>query len=238
MVAQAAGEEGAGETMGWQFARADAEFKFYPGRVVRGPTHARFPTMLHVWLQSFLVTFIPLFVALDPIGLVPIYLGMAQGVPRERRHLVIYEAVVTALLITIGFLFLGKVIFQSLHITDSDFRIAGGLILFGLAAQDILHSDQRNNEARADFGVVPLGMPLLAGPAMLTTILALADTAGWVMTLAALLVNLVLVLVTLRMASWLERLLGLRAMRAFSKIVALLLAAIAVNLVRRGLQTA
>ena len=194
--------------------------------------------MLQVWLQSFLLTFIPLFVALDPIGLVPIYLGMAQGVPRERRHLVIYEAVGTALLIAIGFLFLGKFIFQSLHITDSDFQIAGGLILFGLAAQDILHSDQRNNEARADFGVVPLGMPLLAGPAMLTTILALADTAGWMMTLVALLANLLLVLLTLRMAAWLERLLGLRAMRAFSKIVALLLAAIAVNLVRRGLQTA
>ena len=194
--------------------------------------------MLHVWLQSFLVTFIPLFVALDPLGLVPIYLGMAQGVPRERRHLVIYEAVGTALLITIGFLFLGKIIFQSLHITVSDFQIAGGLILFGLAAQDILFSDQRNNEARSDFGVVPLGMPLLAGPAMLTAILALADTSGLAMTLAALLVNLVLVLITLRMASWLERLLGLRTMRAFSKIVALLLAAIAVNLVRRGLQHA
>jgi len=194
--------------------------------------------MLHVWLQNFLVTFIPLFVALDPIGLVPIYLGMAQGVPEERRHAVIYEAVGTALLITIGFLFLGKIVFQSLHITDSDFRIAGGLILFGLAAQDILFSDQRNNEARSDFGVVPLGMPLLAGPAMLTAILALADTAGLLMTLIALLVNLLLVLMTLRMASWFEKLLGLRAMRAFSKIVALLLAAIAVNLVRRGLQTA
>lgn len=194
--------------------------------------------MASVWLQNFLVAFIPLFVALDPIGLVPIYLGMAQGVPRERRHTVIYEAIVTALLITIGFLFLGKIIFDFLHITDSDFRIAGGLILFGLAAQDILHSDQRNNEASADFGVVPLGMPLLAGPAMLTAILALAQTVGLVMTLAALLVNLLLVLITLRMAAFFERLLGLRAMRAVSKIVALLLAAIAVNLVRRGLQTA
>ena len=68
--------------------------------------------MFHVWLQNFLVTFIPLFVALDPLGLVPIYLGMAQGVPKERRHLVIYEAVGTALLITIGFLFLGKITFN------------------------------------------------------------------------------------------------------------------------------
>ena len=163
---------------------------------------------------------------------------MSQGVPQSRRHTVIYEAVVTALLITIGFLFLGQLIFQALHITTRDFQIAGGLILFGLAAQDILHSDQRNNEARADFGVVPLGMPLLAGPAMLTAILALVDTNGWRMTLAALLVNLLLVLIVLRMASWFERILGQRAMRAVSKIVALLLAAIAVNLVRRGLQMA
>ncbi len=187
------------------------------------------------WLVSFLVAFIPLFVAIDPIGLVPIYLGMAQGTPRERRNLVANEAVVTALLIAVGFLFLGQFIFNALSITDRDFRIAGGLILFGLAAQDILHSDRRNADAQTDFGVVPLGMPIIAGPAMLTALLSLTDTAGLLMTIIALLTNLVLVLVALRAATWFERLLGLRAMRAFSKIVALLLAAIAVNLVRRGL---
>ena len=161
---------------------------------------------------------------------------MAQGVPKERRNTVANEAAVTALLIAVGFLFLGNFIFNSLGITESDFRIAGGLILFGLAAQDILASDRRNDDARTDFGVVPLGMPIIAGPAMLTTILTLIGSTGWVMTLIALLANLLLVLVALRTAVWFERLLGLRAMRAVSKIVALLLAAIAVNLVRRGLQ--
>lgn len=190
------------------------------------------------WFESFLTAFIPLFVALDPIGLVPIYLGMAQGVPKERRNLVANEAAVTALLIAVGFLFLGNFIFNALGITESDFRIAGGLILFGLAAQDILASDRRNDDARTDFGVVPLGMPIIAGPAMLTTILTLVGSTGWVMTLVALLANLLLVLVALRSAVLFERLLGLRAMRAVSKIVALLLAAIAVNLVRRGLQHA
>ena len=190
------------------------------------------------WLEHFLVAFIPLFVALDPIGLVPIYLGMAQGTPRDRRNLVVNEAVGTALLIAIGFLFLGRFIFHSLGINDSDFRIAGGLILFGLAAQDILHSDRRNADAQTDFGVVPLGMPLIAGPAMLTALLTLTDSSGLLLTVVALLINLLLVLLALRAAALFEALLGLRAMRAFSKIVALLLAAIAVNLVRRGLQTA
>ncbi len=188
------------------------------------------------WLEHFLVTFIPLFVALDPIGLVPIYLGMAQGTPHDRRNLVANEAVGTALLIAVGFLFLGRFIFHSLGITDGDFRIAGGLILFGLAAQDILHSDRRNADAQTDFGVVPLGMPLIAGPAMLTALLTLTNSAGLTMTLIALLINLLLVLFALRTATVFETLLGLRAMRAFSKIVALLLAAIAVNLVRLGLK--
>ena len=194
--------------------------------------------MLSFWMEHFLVTFIPLFVALDPIGLIPIFLGMAQGTKLERRNVVVNEAVVTALLITVTFLFLGRFIFHALSITDNDFRIAGGLILFGLAAQDILATDRRDADARADFGVVPLGMPLIAGPAMLTTILTLVDSVGLLMTLLALIVNLLVVLVTLRSAIWFQRLLGLRAMRAVSKIVALLLAAIAVNLVRRGLQVA
>ena len=178
--------------------------------------------------------------ALDPIGLVPIYLGMARGVPKERRNIVANEAAVTSLLIAVGFLFLGKFIFNSLGITESDFRIAGGLILFGLAAQDILAHDRRDNDARADFGVVPLGMPIIAGPAMLTSLLTLVGPTGvglW-MTLVALLVNLLLVVVALRTAAVFERWLGLRAMRAVSKIIALLLAAIAVNLVRRGLEHA
>ena len=187
-------------------------------------------------LQHFLVTFIPLFVALDPIGLIPIYLGMAQGTPRERRNTVINEAVITGLLIAVIFLFLGRLIFHSLQITDNDFRIAGGLILFGLAAQDILYTDQRNSEMKRDFGVVPLGMPLIAGPATLTALLTLVESSGLLMTLASLLVNLLLVLAALRTATQLETLLGLRTMRAFSKIVALLLAPIAVNLGRRGLQ--
>ena len=192
------------------------------------------------WFESFLIAFIPLFVALDPIGLVPIYLGMAQGVPKERRNVVANEAAVTALLIAVGFLFLGNFIFRALGITESDFRIAGGLILFGLAAQDILATDRRDADARTDFGVVPLGMPIIAGPAMLTALLTLVGPTGvglWI-TLAALLVNLLLVVIALRAAAVFERLLGLRAMRAVSKIIALLLAAIAVNLVRRGLQSA
>jgi len=190
------------------------------------------------WIEPFLLAFIPLFVAIDPIGLTPIYLGMSQGISQERRNLVTNEAVITAFLVAVGFLFLGKFTFRALNITENDFRIAGGLILFGISARDILNSDRGSTDTHSDFGVVPLGMPIIAGPGTLTTILATVSTVGVVVTLIALVANLLLVLLAFRSSPFLQRVLGLRTMRAIAKIVSLLLAAIAVNLVRRGLQGA
>ena len=112
--------------------------------------------------------------------------------------------------------------------------MAGGLILLGLAGRELLNVAPPNREATDDFGVVPLGMPLIAGPALLTALLILVDTVGLVFTLAALLVNLVLVAIAFWNADLVARWMGRQGLRGVSKIVALLLAAIAVSLIRRG----
>jgi multiple antibiotic resistance protein len=190
------------------------------------------------WLDAFVLAFIPLFVAIDPVGLVPIYLSMASNVPAAERNAVVAQAVTTAFLIGVGFLFLGKILFAALGITVADFQIAGGLILLALAGQDLVGNDQRARLATRDFGVVPLGMPLIAGPGMLTSVLALSDSLGVAITLSALMVNLAIVFVSLRFAEGIARRIGPTAMRAISRIVALLLAAIAINLIRRGWQAA
>jgi len=91
-----------------------------------------------------------------------------------------------------------------------------------------------NHEASNEFGIVPLGMPLIAGPALLTALLILVDTVGLVFTLVSLLVNLALVAVAFWNADWFTRWMGRQGLRGVSKIVALLLAAIAVSLIRRG----
>jgi multiple antibiotic resistance protein len=88
-----------------------------------------------------------------------------------------------------------------------------------------------------EFGIVPLGMPLIAGPALLTALLILVDTVGLVITLVSLLVNLALVAVAFWNADWFTRWMGRQGLRGVSKIVALLLAAIAVSLIRRGWNT-
>ncbi len=144
-------------------------------------------------LEKFLLAFIPLFVAIDPIGLVAIYLGLGGHAERKRRQHEGTLALITSLAVSIGFIFLGKVIFRALGITVSDFQVAGGLILLGIAVRELLDLGERNRYAGESFGVVPLGMPLIAGPALLTALLLLVDTVGILFTVLALLMNLLLV---------------------------------------------
>ena len=185
-------------------------------------------------VHKFFVAFIPIFVAIDPIGLVAMFMGLAGDTPREQRQREGFIAIFTALCISVGFIFLGKIIFTALGITVADFQVAGGLILLGIAGRELLNVAPASREATDDFGVVPLGMPLIAGPALLTALLVLVDTVGLVFTVAALLVNLALVVVAFWNADFVARWMGRQGLRGVSKIVALLLAAIAVSLIRRG----
>jgi len=191
------------------------------------------------WLSKFLLAFIPLFVAIDPVGVAAIFLGLGRSMPPARRHKIADQAIWTGGLVALGFLFLGQSIFTAVGISVSDFQIAGGLILFVLAARELVQSPTVEENPPEDFGVVPLGMPLIAGPASITTLLVLAQNAavGLVVTLAALAANLVLVVLALHYSDWLGRKIGATGLRAISKIVSMLLAAIAVSMIRQGLKS-
>jgi multiple antibiotic resistance protein len=188
------------------------------------------------WVEKFLRAFIPLFVAIDPIGLAAIFLGLGQNLAPERRQKTADQAIWTGGLVALGFLFLGQNVFKAVGISVADFQIAGGLILFILAAKDLVLSAAEPEKMPEDFGVVPLGMPLIAGPASITTLLLFAQQVGVLVTLAALVVNLVLVVLVLHYSDWLGRRVGGTGMRAISKIISMLLAAIAVAMIRQGLK--
>src|SRR2546430_11214663 len=83
--------------------------------------------------HKFFVAFIPIFVAIDPIGLVALFMGLAGNASREQRQREGFIGILTALCVSVGFVFLGKIIFTALGITVADFQVAGGLILLGLA---------------------------------------------------------------------------------------------------------
>ncbi len=191
---------------------------------------------MHPYFDAFLKAFIPLFVAIDPIGLAAIFLAMGHKATPEQRKKISLQATWTGGGVALLFLFLGASIFAALGISEKDFMIAGGLILFILAARDIIHpfSDD-STKLPDDFGVVPLGMPLIAGPATITTLIVLAQTIGLSISLIALTVNLVLVILAFRFSETLARLISITGLKAVSKIISLLLAAIAVNMIRRGL---
>lgn len=187
------------------------------------------------FVEQFLLAWIPLFVAMDPVGLVPMYLAMTRDVlPARARHIT-WQAVTTAGVVAVGFMIGGKLVFAALGITVADFEIAGGLILLAIAGREMVTTRLEPVALEDDIGVVPLGVPLITGPATLATLLWLMETVGPAFTLAGFACNLVLVFLALRSGAALRRLVGTVGLKAVSKVIALLLAAIAVHMIRRGL---
>ena len=167
--------------------------------------------------------------------MIPIFLAVTDGIPDERRRRVSFEAVAAATVICLLFMFLGDSLFGFLGIRDYDFRIAGGVLLLVLAVYDLLVPGKPAVEERDTVGIVPLAMPLIAGPATLTTTLVLTGRHGYAATAMGLAANFMLLLVALLASGWIARLVGVNALKALSKVVMVFLAAIAVNLIRVGI---
>jgi multiple antibiotic resistance protein len=195
-----------------------------------------FSASSHPGFTQFLEFFLPLFVAIDPIGLVPVFLGVTSNLTDLQRRRVTFQAVFAAILIALVFMVLGQWIFRYLAITEADFRIAGGILLLVLAVIDLLSTGKPAVHEAEIVGVVPLAMPLIAGPATLTTVLVLATREGgsYGFTAFCLVINFLVLLIVMLLANRIAQWIGANALRAFSKLVMVLLAAIAVNFIRTG----
>jgi multiple antibiotic resistance protein len=187
-------------------------------------------------IRPFLLTFIPLLVAIDAFGIVPIFISLTANLSKQERDRTFRQAILAAGLIGVGFMLLGNAIFLYLGITEADFQIAGGAMLFCLSLTDLLFEDRTRRFPSHALGVVPLAMPLIVGPAVLTTSIALLNSHGFWLTLAAFLVNLGIVWLALWGSEWIMATVGGGALNVIAKVVNLLLAAIGVMMVRRGLQ--
>ncbi len=186
-------------------------------------------------INDIILAFIPIFFAVDVIGTLPIFVMLTQGVDRQERSAVIVQSIVTAVCLAVGFIFLGKIVFKLLGITIADFMIAGGFLLFCLAMIDLASPGKERLVPAKDLGVVPLGTPLIVGPAVLTTSLILIDTHGLLPTLLAVLLNIVLAGLAFSCSERLMKLIGEGGARAMSKVTTLLLSAIAVMMIRKGI---
>jgi len=197
-------------------------------------------------MESFVLAFIPLFVAIDVFGVMPLFMGLTETTGEAARRRLTLQATLTAFAVSLLFLAAGKLIFSFLGISEADFRVGGGIVLLALAVTDLLRppevtrmpgtADQTPVQRESTLGVVPIGIPLIMGPAALTTILVLVDAYGYVWTIISLVANLVIVWAVFRWCAVIARVVGKAASRAVAKVAALFLAGIAVMMIRSGIQ--
>ena len=189
-------------------------------------------------LEPFILSFIPIFVAVDSIGNIPIFLSLVENISKKQRRIIVNESVSTATIVALLFMLIGKWLFRILGITIPDFQIAGGALLFVIAVRLLLPGTRKlvlSEGKEKDIGVFPLGTPLITGPAVLTTTLMMLDSHGIIATFFSLIVNMGIVWLTLTYADRIIKLFGDGGTRAFSKIMYILLAAISVMMMRRGI---
>jgi multiple antibiotic resistance protein len=186
--------------------------------------------------KVFWLCFVPLFVAVDAIGTLPIFMSLTEGLDGKNRIKVIVSSVITALFVGVLFLFVGDAILKMLGITVEDFMIAGGIILFMIAVSDILMFNKAHKKVSAEaLGSVPIGVPLIVGPAVLTTVMLLVRQEGFVYTGIAVTLNILIAGLIFLLSGYIMKLLGASGTKIVSKIASLFLAAIGVMMVRKGL---
>ncbi len=186
-------------------------------------------------IRDILLAFIPLFVAVDAIGVLPMFISLTKDIEKKERMKVIIQSMITATVLALGFVLVGKAIFKLLGIEMGDFMIAGGAILFSLAIIDIANPTKKRRSPGSELGAVPIGTPLIAGPAVLTTSMLIISEYGLQATIISIIVNILLAGAVFSMSEILIKILGEAGTKALSKITSLLLAAIAVMLIRKGL---
>lgn len=186
--------------------------------------------------QNLLLAFIPLFVAIDAPGVLPMFISLTNGLTETTKRRLINQATLTALVVAIAFMALGKLIFSFIGITENDFRIAGGIVLLILSIQDLLFSDVNSGrQTGGEIGIVPIGIPLIMGPGALTSIIIVTDSYGFIASLISILLNLAIVWLLFSRSQFVIKIVGEGGSKAFAKVASLFLAAIAIMMIRVGL---
>ena len=207
-------------------------------------------------LELFLSAFITLFVVIDPPGCAPIYAGLTKDASDAQRRNMAIRATVIAGTILLVFALFGEALLGALHIELDSFRIAGGLMLFLIALDMVFEKRTQRREERAervaaqsgpgpeveDVSVFPMAMPMLAGPGAIASVMLLTSKArgpeGTITVLLALLAVLLLTMVALIAAGPLMRLFGDRVEAVITRLLGVLLAALAAQYVIDGLKSA
>lgn len=201
--------------------------------------------------ELFISAFITLFVVIDPPGCAPIYAGLTKGATQAQRRNMAIRATFIAAAILLVFALFGEDLLGALHIELDSFRIAGGLMLFWIAFDMVFEKRTQRREERAakvaatpeveDVSVFPMAMPMLAGPGAIASIMLLMSGAKGIeetlIVLSALAAVLVLTMLALIAAGPLMKIFGDRVEAVITRLLGVLLAALAAQYVIDGLKS-
>jgi multiple antibiotic resistance protein len=206
-------------------------------------------------IELFLSAFVTLFVVIDPPGCAPIYAGLTKGATVAQSRSMAVRACAIATLILLIFALFGQNLLGALHIELDSFRIAGGIMLFMIAIDMVFEKRTQRREERAekvaaqnagtpeveDISVFPMAMPMLAGPGAIAAVMLLQNEADGpeetMVVLAALGGVMVLTMLALMAASPLMKLVGARVEAVITRLLGVLLAALAAQYVIDGLRS-
>jgi multiple antibiotic resistance protein len=187
------------------------------------------------YLQSFVLTFVPLFIVIDAIGNLPFVLSMSAGMAKAERRRLVHSAVITATIVGLVFLFFGQFILKVMGISVGALAIAGGFILMILSINHLTTGRVVETLKEEMVAIVPIGTPLTVGPATITTLLLLASQYALYVVLISFALNMLITWGIFLMSEQIARFIGQGGLKAVSRVFSLLLAAIAVSMMIHGL---
>ncbi len=198
-------------------------------------------------LSSALVSLSAVFFVVDPVGVVPIFIAMTHGDPPEKMRDTARRAALVAAALLIFFALFGTFLFKVIGVSLSAFRVAGGIVLL-ITSLDMLRARQSETRTspeeaqeatgKEDVAIVPLAIPLLAGPGAIATVMVLMSRGDGLLTTVAVVLSILVTMAAtyfmLRGASLVQRVLGQGGVAIFQRVMGLLLAAIAVQFIAEG----
>ncbi|MCS4542280.1 MAG: MarC family protein [Euryarchaeota archaeon] len=185
---------------------------------------------------AFFQAFIALFVILDPIANIPVFLTLTEKMDKKDRRSTVNQAIIVAFALLFAFALLGDYIIKFLGIKLESFMIAGGLLLLVISF-DMLKGElpKTRHVIKEEVSIVPMATPLLAGPGAITTTIYFINTMGTLITVLAVVSAIIASAILLHLGEGLHNLLGPNASRGLTRIMGLILAAFAVDLMRKGI---
>ena len=186
--------------------------------------------------EDIVKSFITLFVIINPIGNLTIFIGLSQGLSAKKRIKIVNQALSIATVLLFIFLFFGLQIFNFFGINVESFEIAGGIILLLIAIVYVLDIHTRKNKSTdEDIAAVPMSTPLLIGPGTITSVIILVNQFGVIVTLLAAMPALLCTWIIMRFSNKIYKTIGAHWSLVISRIMGLILAAIAIEFIREGI---